>query len=130
VLGGIVMWQWGARDPEGARHVLLQIPAVGADLLARVKGEIAQGWALNLARGPFTGAPYKIYAAEAGAAGIDLVAFAAWSFVARLPRFIATTVMAALLQAGLRRWRVPVSPYALTALFWAVDYAVYFWRRG
>jgi membrane protein YqaA with SNARE-associated domain len=128
--GGLAMWHWGASDAGAARAALLNVPAVGPDLLARVQGEISSGWALHLALGPFTGAPYKLYAVEAGAAGVSPWLFALVSVPARLPRFIATTLLTALAQKVLTRWRVTFSPYALLALVWAVDYAFYFYMRS
>jgi len=130
MLGGVLMWYWGARDIESARQAVLQVPAVGPDLLARVTHEITQGWAFHMARGPFTGAPYKLYAVEAGAAGINPFLFAAVSIPARLPRFLATTIATALMQRALTRWRIPVSPYVPLALAWIVNYAIYFYLRG
>src|SRR5262249_32302455 len=62
VSGGMVMWHWGAPEAEAARNALLQVPAVGVDQLERVGTELSQDWAVNLALGPLSGTPYKIYA--------------------------------------------------------------------
>ena len=80
---------------------------------------------------PLTGTPYKIYAVEAGAANINVFVFAAVSFVARLPRFLATTALAAIVHAYMKRRRVAVSPYVILAIVWIANYAIYFYlRRG
>jgi membrane protein YqaA with SNARE-associated domain len=129
VIGGLVMWHWGAHDVAGARQALLRVPAIGPDLLARVQLEIGQGWALHLIKGPLTGTPYKIYAVEAGAGGINPVVFALVSFLARLPRFIATTLAAAAMQTVLKRSGLRLSPYAVLAAAWLLNYVIYFYVR-
>jgi membrane protein YqaA with SNARE-associated domain len=125
VAGGLIMWAFGANDIEAARAFLVSVPLIGEDLLARVQAEIAGVWPVDLTIGAITGAPYKIYAAEAGAAAIHPALFAVVSFAARLARFalaIGLAAMGAALAArlGLRR----IVPYGL-ALVWAAIYAVY-----
>lgn len=129
-IGGVLMWHWGAADADTARHALLHVPAIAEDLLTRVRAETAQGWAAHLALGPLTGTPYKIYAVEAGAANINAFVFAAVSFVARLPRFLVTTVLAAAVHAYMNRRDVVVSPYVILAIVWIVNYAIYFYLRN
>lgn len=123
--GGLLMFLWGANDGDAARAFLLHVPLIGEDLLARVEGEIAGAWGWNLAMGAFTGAPYKIYAVEAGAAGLSAWAFALASFAARLARF-ALTIGAVAAGAGvLRRFGASrFAPWALAA-FWAAIYGPY-----
>ena len=124
-LGGLVMWAWGAGEPQAARAFLLSVPLVGDDLITRVEGEMAGFWPLHLTLGAITGAPFKVYAVEAGAAGIDPVLFALAGFFARLARFtlaIALTALGASLAAriGLSR----IVPYGLAGC-WLAIYAVY-----
>ena len=66
--GGLLMMRWGAGDADAARASLLSVPLLGDDLLARVQQEMQGAWPVNLALGAVTGAPYKSYAVEAGAA--------------------------------------------------------------
>lgn len=124
-LGGLLMWLYGASDPAGARSLLLSVPLLGADLLARVEGEMTGLWPLHLTVGAITGAPFKIYAAEAGALGVDPLLFALAGFLARLARFslaIGLTAAGAGLASrlGLKR----IVPYGLAAC-WLAIYAVY-----
>lgn len=124
-LGGLAMRSWGARDIEAARAAMLDIPLVGADLLARAGEAFAGPWAFELARGAITGVPYKLYAIEAGAADIDGAGFFAVSLVARAARFLLALGVAAAgfrLAAwlGLRSLRGPG-----LALAWAGLYAYY-----
>lgn len=129
-LTGIVMWLWGRDDPAGARQVMLMVPAIGPDLLARTAHEMAGYWPLQLFRGAITGVPYKLYAIEAGARHVPLLPFILVSFTARLARFALsvalTTAGAALLERlGRRQWR-----YGVLALGWMLVYAVYFTIRA
>ncbi|NNL87792.1 MAG: hypothetical protein HKP25_01870 [Marinicaulis sp.] len=87
ILGGAIMWRWGAAEPEAAREFLLSIPLVGDDLLSRASDEMKSLWPVNLTLGAVTGAPYKIYAVEVGAGGVNFWPFMIVSFFARLARF-------------------------------------------
>lgn len=125
VVGGMVMLAWGAADVDGARGFILAIPLIGGDILARVQADIAGAWPANLTIGAITGAPYKIYAVEAGAAGINPFAFAVVSFAARLARF---ALVIALFALGLRLLRlVGGARFGLAFLIvvWMVVYGVY-----
>jgi membrane protein YqaA with SNARE-associated domain len=128
-LAGLGMWAWGHGDADMARHVMLMVPAIGPDLLARAHDEMASGWVLHLFTGAVTGLPYKLYAVEAGARGINPLLFVLVSFVARLPRFLLTMGLAALGREGLARIKKPDWAYAIWALGWITLYAVYFTQR-
>jgi membrane protein YqaA with SNARE-associated domain len=125
VVGGLIMFSWGASDIGAARAFVGTVPLIGDDLLMRVNDEIAGAWGPDLAVGAVTGAPYKIYAAEAGAAGLNPAVFALVSFLARLARFALAVALTAgafrmAERFGLARWRGPG-----LALSWAVLYAAY-----
>ena len=126
---GWLMWNWGVGDAEGARAFLLAVPLVGDDLLVRVRDEVAGAWTINLILGAITGAPYKIYAVEAGAAGVDPLLFALSSFVARFARFALTIGLVALGVRALRHFGAAQLAPLLLAGAWAVIYAVYTFMR-
>jgi membrane protein YqaA with SNARE-associated domain len=127
---GYGMWLWGAHDPEGARHVMLLVPAIGPDLLARAQNEIAAGWPIHLVTGAMTGVPYKLYAVEAGAQGISPLLFLPMSFVARLSRFVLTAVAAAAGREAVTRLGKPGWRYGIWALAWIATYGFYWTTRG
>ncbi len=125
VVGGLVMWLWGARDFGAACEFLLSVPLIGPDLTMRVADEMTGVWPLNLTLGAITGAPFKIYAMEAGMLGVNPILFALVAFVARLARFslaIGLTALGAALAKRLGLGRLV--PYGL-ALCWIAIYAVY-----
>jgi hypothetical protein len=91
---------------------------------------VAQGWPLHLVIGAMTGVPYKLYAVEAGARGIDPVLFVPMSFVARLTRFALTAVLMALCRRALEMVNRAKWIYAAWALAWIATYAFYFTTRA
>ncbi len=130
VLGGIVMWLWSAADAEAARRAMLMVPAVDPDLLARAGREMAGFWPLDLVVGAVTGMPYKLYAVEAGARDINLLAFAAMSFAARFIRFALAAGLTAVAREGLERLRQARWSTTVWAAGWLLLYAVYFTIRA
>jgi membrane protein YqaA with SNARE-associated domain len=129
-LAGLGMWFWARSDPATARHAMLLVPAIGPDLLARAQHEIAQGWPLHLVTGAMTGVPYKLYAVEAGARGIDPLLFIPMSFMARLSRFVLTALLMAFGREFLAKVNRPDWTYAAWALAWFATYAFYFTTRA
>ena len=97
VLGGMVMYGWSA-SAGSPTSFLLSIPLIGEDLLTRVAGEMgsasARPWPVSLTLGAISGAPYKLYAVEAGALGINPVFFAVVSLFARGLRFVLAIAIA------------------------------------
>jgi len=125
VAGGVIMILWGASDAEAARAFLLGVPLIGADLLTRVQHEIAGVWPVELTLGAISGAPFKIYAVEAGAAGINPIVFALAGFVARLARFVLAIAITALgVRLAVRLGYARLAPYGL-AIAWALIYGTY-----
>jgi membrane protein YqaA with SNARE-associated domain len=129
-LAGIAMWLWGRNDPATAQHVMLLVPAIGPDLIARTARDMAGFWPLNLVLGAVTGVPYKLYAVAAGTQGIALFWFVPASFVARLLRFLfsagLTSVGVEIFDRfGRRNWA-----FAVLTVGWALLYTVYFSLRA
>jgi membrane protein YqaA with SNARE-associated domain len=129
-LTGIGMYLWGAHDFAAARAAMLQIPAVGPDLLARVHGEFDGAWPLHLAAGAISGVPYKLYAVEAGVRHVPLWLFVPVSFAARLARFVLTVLLTALAQMLLVRLDKPQWAMPAWAVAWTLVYLVYFSLRS
>jgi membrane protein YqaA with SNARE-associated domain len=126
---GIGMWLWASHDPETARHVVLMVPAIGPDLLARAHDETMSNWPLHLFTGAMTGVPYKLYAVEAGAVHINPLLFALISFPARLTRFVLTVLGAELGREILIKMRRFGWRYWVWAAAWVLVYAFYFTER-
>lgn len=127
---GCGLWLWASHDAATARHVMLLVPAIGPDLLARARNEIASNWPIHLVTGAMTGVPYKLYAVEAGALGISPLLFLPMSFIARLSRFVLTAVAAAVGREIVTRLGQPGWRYGIWALAWIATYGFYWTTRG
>lgn len=124
--GGLLMYAWGAADPAAAARVVEQVPAISADMLARVRGELAQQGAWATLFGPLSGTPYKTYAIQAHGAGVGLWAFLLVSVPARGLRFVLVALLAEFVaRNALRRHGLRVRRAAL-AVVWIAFYAIYF----
>ena len=128
-LGALPLVIWGAADADAARSFILSVPLIGEDLLLRVHGELEGFWPMDLTVGAVTGAPFKIYAVEAGAQGVNPFLFAMVGYVARLARFTLAISLTALgvrlaQRLGLER----IVPYGL-GLVWVAIYAFYVIQR-
>ena len=128
---GTAMSWWGAHDAGAARAAMLAVPAIGPDLLAKAHaGMAAADWPLKLVIASLTGTPYKLYAVEAGALGVDPLLFAALSIPARLIRFALTAALAAGGNALFRRWGIARWRYTALAAAWVAIYACYWALRA
>jgi membrane protein YqaA with SNARE-associated domain len=133
LLGGALMFLWGASDPPAARALLDRIPAISPPMLARVEREIATGGPLALFVGPLRGTPYKTYAVlsgerarAGGPVASRLALFLAVSVPARLLRFVLLALLAAWVAARpLAAWSLRAKRM-LHAALWGAFYTAYF----
>jgi membrane protein YqaA with SNARE-associated domain len=126
VLGGVVIYMWGANDPALARTVIGAIPAISAGMVSGVGADLQNGGATAIFTAGFTGVPYKIYAVEAGAAGVGMVWFVLATLVARLARFLGSSFLAAGLAWLLARRFAPAIINKTLIIGWIGFYAGYF----
>ncbi len=130
LLGGALMYAWGAEDPVGAKAVLEHVPAVHAAMIQEVEDQIHERGADAIFFGPLEGKPYKLYAVEAGACGVPIVQFLILTGPARLLRFLLLTVLVwSIARWPCRRWSVKLRRGALIAC-WLLFYAGYFCYFG
>ncbi|MBS1210219.1 MAG: hypothetical protein H6R19_2617 [Proteobacteria bacterium] len=127
LLGGYVMFRWGAADALAAVAVLQQIPAIDAAMCDAVAQQLREQGLPALFIGPLSGVPYKIYAVQAGGQQLSLLLFLGLSVPARLLRFLAV--------AGATRWiceRLPGMTTQVRMILWVLGwggfYAWYFWH--
>ncbi len=130
VAGAAILLWWMRHDPAGVVSAVLALPGIDDDLLANVRGDVAQGWFRALVVGAFTGVPYKLFAVQASETGLTASAFLFASFAARLPRFLLTALAADLLAARLRRWARAGWIRPCWLIWWLGFYAVYFYAMG
>jgi len=130
LVGGAIMYLWGNRDVEAARHVLDLIPAISPGMIWVTGYELGDLGLASMIQGAFTGVPFKIYAVESGALGIGLVPFVMVAIIARLCRFILTALIAAAAAQVVRRFLGESTILLLFAGFWVAFYAWYFAVTG
>lgn len=123
-LGGAVMYQWAAHDPQTVMRVLDDIPGISSAMVAATGREFAShGWPAMFAA-PFVGVPYKLFASAAGESAASFPGLVALTIPARLPRFLLACVAAAV--AGRLMRRSPRLAVTALAAFWVVFYIGYF----
>jgi membrane protein YqaA with SNARE-associated domain len=130
-VGGAIMWWYGAADADAARALMLDIPAVGPDLVTVAHDAMLRAdWPIDLVIGAFTGTPYKLYAVEAGALGVSPWLFVALSIPARLARFVVVALLAAGGRALFTRWGIERHAVLALAIAWVLVYAAYWFIRA
>jgi membrane protein YqaA with SNARE-associated domain len=130
LLGGFVMYLWGNRDAEAARHVLDLVPAISPAMVAGAGEDMRVNGLIAMLTGAFTGVPFKIYAVEAGALKAGLIPFLMMAIAARLTRFALAALIAAAAAQGLRHFLSKRTILLLLAAFWVLFYAWYFAVTG
>lgn len=123
--GGTVMYLWGHHDPVVALRVVDAVPAIPADMLVKVHTALSTDGLPAMIWGPLIGIPYKIYAVQSGALGLSLPGFVLMTIPARIARFVITCVGFNLVARGLRRYFGPRVVAGGWALFWVMNYAIY-----
>jgi len=88
--GAITLYFLAGLAPENTLKALEVVPAISAEMISTVDGQIDDKglWALFI--GPLMAIPYKLYVVQAALNQIDIVVFLAISIPARLLRFILT----------------------------------------
>jgi len=126
LLGGAIVFAWGATDAPSARAALDAVPGIRSDMITSVREDLTKHGPAALFSGPPRGVPYKIYAAEWGALGGNLVIFLLVSIPARVVRFLLAVAIThfvrrhTMARLSLRTCR------AVHLLFWLAFYAWYF----
>lgn len=129
LVGGALLFFWGGYAPSSARRCVALVPGISTSMLEQVRGELAADGSTALFRGPLNGVPYKVYAIEAGAAGLPLAMFLSVSVPARLARFVLSmAIVAAIARAATARRVSLRNQRWLLGGFWLLFY-VWYWTR-
>jgi membrane protein YqaA with SNARE-associated domain len=130
LLGGIVMYSWGATDLGSAERAMASVPDFRHGMPQDVKGQIERFGAVALFSGPITGRPYKLYAVYAGAAGINLLVFLLISVPARLMRMLLTMCVSGIMAQTVFKSFSLAQRRMLHVGVWLVFYCWFFLRSG
>lgn len=127
LVGGALMYAWGSRDAGGAEEALDLVPAIAPGMIATAREAMTGAWPFELFVGSVSGTPYKVYAVEAGAAGLNLVGFLGVSAAARFARFAGTILLTELGRRILAAIGQTRRAQVVLSGFWLCLYAAYFW---
>ncbi|MBU0620766.1 MAG: hypothetical protein KJ795_02860 [Gammaproteobacteria bacterium] len=130
LLGGLLMYLWGAADHQAATAVVEKVPAISSELLDEVSRSLSEQGLLAVLLGPLFGVPYKTFAINASAAGMPLLAFMLVSIPARLIRFVLVTALVHSIARLLCRYWPTSRIYAVFGIAWVAFYAAYFTFYG
>lgn len=130
MFGGIVMYAWSLHDPAQVGAALLRVPAVGPDLMTQADEAMRQLGGFGIVAGAFQGVPYKLFAAQAAAAGLSLPLLLAVTIPARGLRFVLTVLVAHAAAQWLRAWAGWRAVSLAWWLVWIIVYVVYWSRFG
>lgn len=126
LVGGAIMYTWGATSPVAAISIVERVPAIDASMVAAVDDAVGEHGAAALFSGVINGRPYKLFAVIAGAQHTGPAAFLLVSVPARLLRFVVLTGATILAARATRRWLSRRQQRAILLAGWACFYIVYF----
>ncbi len=123
--GGVLMYAWGATDPQAATVFLDRVPAVSAGMIDGVEQALAGKGPGAVVIGSFIGTPYKIYAVKAAVLELSLPLFLLLSIPARLSRFVLAVVVTRTVVSTLgAKWTRRRRFWTLVT-FWVLFYAAF-----
>lgn len=131
LVGGIVVYGLGLRHEDALLALYERLPAISGGMIEQVGAQLRALGGAGMVLGGFSGSPYKLYAAQAASAGMDLAPFLAASALARGLRF----GLVALVAAAIGRWLAarfgPRATRRALVAFWVLFYAGYWsWMPG
>lgn len=126
LLGGMLMYYWGAEDITGLIAVLDGIPAVNQTMIQETAAQMGDTGLTAMLFGPLSGTPYKIYAGFAGHLDYALWLFLLLSVPARLLRFVAVTLLSHYLLRLIQRYFPTANLLLIIVSLWLLFYLFYF----
>jgi membrane protein YqaA with SNARE-associated domain len=125
VIGGAITYLWAQHAPASLHAAFDWLPAISPELIERVPHELAQqGW-IAMFIAPFSGVPYKLFAAGAATAGLSLPLLLLLTIPARAIRFVLLAVVVSAVAARARQRLSDPAIRAIWAAVWCINYAVY-----
>ena len=126
IIGGVLMYFWGAYSMDSVVTVVNKVPAINEKLLENARLSLAsEGW-FALFLGPLQGVPYKALAAQAHAAGISPLLFFLVSIPARMIRFVLVTILVHYLSRAVVSTGVIKDSLPGICIGWVIFYYFYF----
>jgi membrane protein YqaA with SNARE-associated domain len=124
MIGGTLMYFWGAHQPETAQKIVTSLPAIGPGVMAHARDGMVNQGSLAIVFGPLTATPYKTYAVQASPVGMPYWLFLLITPIARLPRFLMVSLLAGSFAHLAGRWLSSSAIYAIWLIAWLTVYVV------
>ncbi|SEL49417.1 hypothetical protein SAMN05428989_1774 [Pseudoxanthomonas sp. GM95] len=125
LIGGSLLYGLSLHGHAALLAVFDRLPAISAAMIAGVGQQLTSLGAPGVVLGGFSGVPYKLYAAQAHAAGIGLPVFLGFTVIARGLRFIvAALLVGSLARVGTARIGARATAQAYVVLV-VLGYAAY-----
>ena len=126
LLGGTVLYGWGAYDLDSATAIISYIPAISTNMLQQVNTALATEGLSAILMGPLSGTPYKTYAIFAAHNNIGFGWFLLITIPARLMRFLLVTLTVHYIAKALTK-ALPINKLTLIIFGWSLFYVGYFY---
>lgn len=127
LIGGPALYLASSMNPDIASAMLATVPGIPDSMVMSAASDLVAQGGRAMVDAPFAGIPYKVFAAEAPAAGVALWAFLCWSIPARAIRIIPIAALTALAGRVIVALRVPIrAGLVLYACVWIAIYVGYF----
>lgn len=124
MIGGTLMYFWGATDPGTSQKIVSSLPAIGPGVMAHARDGMVNQGPLAIVFGPLTATPYKTYAVQASAVGMPFWLFLLITPIARLPRFLMVSLLAGAFARVAGRWLGMRAMYVIWFVVWLAVYIV------
>ena len=126
IIGGVLMYWWGALAMDSVVTVVNKVPAINEKLLENARLSLdSKGW-FALFLGPLQGVPYKAMAVQAHTAGLSPVLFFLISIPARMIRFLVVTITVHYLSRAVVSTGIIKETLPIICVCWVVFYYFYF----
>lgn len=119
------MYAWAVASPASAEGAVERVPAVSVSMVRTVGEQTAALGAAASFAGAFTGKPFKVYAVEAGRLGVPFIPFVLLGALARVVRFSAAVLVAAVVNRFVPRGWSGRRRDGVLLGFWLLFYAVF-----
>jgi membrane protein YqaA with SNARE-associated domain len=106
------------------------VPGISSAMIEEARADMSAHPNRAVFIGPLFGVPYKIFSANASAAGTSLPLFLLVSIPARLLRFLVVTIVCHAILQPLNRWLGERGAFSVLIIGWIAFYVFYFWAVG
>ncbi len=132
VIGGIIMYAIAYSHPLESYRFLLSVPGIPPEMAAQVYEQLQERGLTALFAAPWSGIPYKIYAACAGILKLNLTQLVLVTIPSRLQRILLISIFAGLLGKAFKKsiekhTKIWILCYCI---FWIVFYGFYAYSIG